>query len=75
VSALKSAAQSVGASVSVTLSEAEAIPPTPMTTFALLSEAWRGGVVLSGYGESFLDPLYHTRLDNGSHVSLADVVR
>jgi Nicastrin len=67
--------------VAVTISNANtavtngALPPTPLTSFVQYSADLNNGAILTGYSDSFLDPRYHTRLDNGSMISSGDVIR
>lgn len=52
------------------------LPPTPLTTFAKeLGGLADESVVISGYGNVFSDPRYHSHYDNASHIFEGAVIR
>eukprot|EP01041_Mallomonas_annulata_P007487 gene7488-15326_t len=65
---VKKAAGSVQG-VTVTVSNTGVLPPSPLTSFVMsygeLDSSF-SGAVLTGYGNTFNNPHYHTRLDNSS---------
>eukprot|EP00607_Mallomonas_marina_P005866 CAMPEP_0182439590 /NCGR_PEP_ID=MMETSP1167-20130531/86531_1 /TAXON_ID=2988 /ORGANISM="Mallomonas Sp, Strain CCMP3275" /LENGTH=626 /DNA_ID=CAMNT_0024633325 /DNA_START=201 /DNA_END=2077 /DNA_ORIENTATION=+ len=64
--------------VSISAGETGTIPPTPLTSFEREYNALGAsftGAVLAGYGSSFNNPYYHTRLDNASVVNEKDIIK
>ena len=75
VSAIANAAKTV-TGVHYSAVPASGLPPTPLTTFVKQFDDLKDrSAVISGYGYKFRDPRYHTQYDNGSHVSVSDVIR
>ena len=58
--------QSSSASVENDDGYGDPVPPSPFTSLLKLSEGNVGGVVISGYDTSFIDPNYESHLDSDS---------
>jgi hypothetical protein len=55
------------------------LPLTPLTAFAndaAKNSQWNfQGLIMTGYDDHFLDPVYHTRLDISQYISRSDIFR
>ena len=62
----------------VDLKQAETLdmPPTPLTSFSrAIPELADKVAVITGYGDAFNDPRYHSHYDNASYISKESVIR